>query len=175
MNNREKGFTLIEILMVLVLVGILAAVAINSFINFRDEARTAALQSNLAAVRAGIAAQYSQMQLRCNAATGTFPPTANLVANNITNGATPCTTAQVTIATEREFVSGGIPVSPWDDTQPPQNTVTDCVATGGGGAACTKGDATGCGGAATFSEAWCYNPGTGDFWMDSATAAREAL
>lgn len=171
-RKREKGFTLIEILMVLVLVGILAAVAINSFVNFSTEAKTAALQSNLAAIRAGIAAQYSQMQLRCGTLPGVFPDAADLTANDITNGNSTCTTGMVTIATEREFVSGGIPNNPWDN--PVSNTITDCRGAGGG-AACTKGDATACDGTATFTEAWCYDENTGDFWADSATAAREAL
>lgn len=171
MIKNQRGFTLVEILMVLVLISVLAAVAVNAFINFRTEARDAALQANLAALRAGINAQYAQMQLRCDTAPGVFPATADLIANDITNGGSTCTVGMVTIASERNFVQGGIPNNPWDS--PLTNTITDCSTAGG--AACTRGDATFCDGTATATEAWCYNPNTGEIWADSATAAREAL
>jgi len=169
MLKTQRGFTLIEILMVLILIAVLSAVAINAFINFRTEARNGALQSNLAALRAGIASQYAQMQLRCGTSPGVFPALTSLQANSITNGASTCTTTMVTVESERAFLQGAsIPNNPW--SQPLANTITDCS-----GGDCVIGDATFCDGTATATEAWCYNPGTGEIWADSATAAREAL
>lgn len=49
--QSQKGFTLIELVMVIVILGVLAAVAVPKFISVREEARTAAMQSALAAVR----------------------------------------------------------------------------------------------------------------------------
>jgi len=50
--NNQKGFTLIEIISVLVLLGILAAVAVPKFINLQTEAATKAAD---AAVAEGVA------------------------------------------------------------------------------------------------------------------------
>lgn len=49
--HRQTGFTLVELLIVVVILGILAAVAIPQFNNSTEEARASNLQSNLAILR----------------------------------------------------------------------------------------------------------------------------
>lgn len=56
MNTTRKAFTLVEILIVVVILGVLAAVAIPKFASASDDARTSAVQSTVAGVRASIAA-----------------------------------------------------------------------------------------------------------------------
>jgi general secretion pathway protein G len=52
--KAKKGFTLVEILIVVVILGILAAIVIPQFTNASQEAKLSALKSNLQTVRAQI-------------------------------------------------------------------------------------------------------------------------
>lgn len=49
--NRKKGFTLVEILIVVIILGILAAIVIPQFTEASNEARSSSLQSNLQTLR----------------------------------------------------------------------------------------------------------------------------
>ncbi len=56
---NEKGFTLIELVMIIVILGILAAVAIPKYQDLSDEAREAAARGALGGVRSAITIYYA--------------------------------------------------------------------------------------------------------------------
>jgi prepilin-type N-terminal cleavage/methylation domain-containing protein len=55
-NRRSRGFTLIEILIVVVILGILAAIIIPQFASAQSAARATAMRSQLGTVRSQVAA-----------------------------------------------------------------------------------------------------------------------
>ena len=82
--KNKKGFTLIEIVVVMVILGILAVVAIPKFIDLTTQAKIAATQAALGAVRSTLAIKYAE-----NAATATAAYPASLVAGDFANNKLP--------------------------------------------------------------------------------------
>ncbi len=73
--RNERGFTLIEIIAVLVILGILAAVAVPKYLDLQTEAKTKAAQGQVAEIKSTLNLAYARHFMKNSAA----PASAALV------------------------------------------------------------------------------------------------
>lgn len=81
--KNQKGFTLIEIIAVLVILGILAAVAVPRYINMQTEAKQKAAQGQVAEIKGTLSSAYGKAMLAGNGSANMNTVLANA---NITSG-----------------------------------------------------------------------------------------
>ena len=59
-RRKDKGFTLIELMIVVAIIGILAAIAIPNFMNYQCKAKQSEAKSNLGNIRTAQEAYYAE-------------------------------------------------------------------------------------------------------------------
>jgi MSHA pilin protein MshA len=101
--RRSKGFTLIELVMVIVILAILAAVAIPKYFDLQNDARAAAEKGVVGGVRAGIYTYYASNKA--------FPTTLDAAADGA------CAACFATVLSQ-----GGVTDNTWSKTS--SNTYT---------------------------------------------------
>lgn len=68
MTKKQKGFTLVELMIVVAIIGVLAAVAIPKFADMLEKSREGATKGNISAIKSAVSNFYADRQ-------GTYPNT----------------------------------------------------------------------------------------------------
>lgn len=65
-KNMKKGFTLIELMIVVVIIGILAAIAVPAYQGYINNARTSEAGVQMGAIKIGVISNYEESQVAAN-------------------------------------------------------------------------------------------------------------
>jgi MSHA pilin protein MshA len=78
-NKTQQGFTLVELIIVIVILGILAVTAAPRFLNFTGDARVSVLNSAAGAIKAGNSLVYGKIAGLTGAALSCYAPATQTV------------------------------------------------------------------------------------------------
>jgi len=155
--NKKMGFTLIELVMVILLLAILGAITIPNFVDFRTDARNGSTNGGLGSLRSSISIATAAIALKEDPSQPKYPTYAELSGNKLLAASHPVLGALNTPILDP---SAGIPKNPWTVATAAvadHNKIYDCSAIAKGALLAAPDDDRG----------WCYKAATGEIWANS--------
>ena len=151
---NRYGFTFVELVMVVGLLVILAAIAIPNFIDFRRDAKNATTQAALGTLRSAIVIASASIQLKEDPSQSTpkFPTFEEMQANSFLD------VHPVLKGSKIVDTTGEIPKNPWTEPKLPSsyfNKIFKCEG--------PKGTVH----PTDLNQGWCYLESTGEIWANS--------
>lgn len=77
-RNGKSGFTLVELVVVIIVLGILGAIAVPKFLDFTTDAKDSALKGSLGGVRSAISNYYAYAGTPAGGGSAAYPTLAEL-------------------------------------------------------------------------------------------------
>jgi len=137
--KKQNGFTLIELMIVVAIIGILSAVAIPKFSDMLEKSREGATKGNVGAIKSAVSIYYGDNQ-------GIFPDDLDTALNKF--GAYLDRMPPVKVRGPNTFKLSGTDISVTIDTDKALALVADNIATN--------------------TDGWRYNNKTGDVWVNNS-------
>jgi prepilin-type N-terminal cleavage/methylation domain-containing protein len=166
LRRNESGFTLIELIIIIVVIGILTTIAVTRFQDITEDAAVAATKGNLASIRGAIALIHAKILIAGVSASNTEFPTIVEMNNNRTSSTRPVSVRDLKLL---DGPSGSNCQNP--NVCMPESTISPLgtLAQRSLVVAVTAADADAR--SVSGSSGWAYSPDGGDFYTNQVLPA----
>jgi prepilin-type N-terminal cleavage/methylation domain-containing protein len=122
-KRNRKGFTLVEMMIVVLIIGILVAIALPNFLKARENARTRACAANMKQITGAIEIWAMEEKKPANTPVTSFPNIADLVAGNYLKTYPKCPSGGTYSYTGNDLTDYDIKCSVHQDLKSLSNTI----------------------------------------------------
>ena len=163
-GNNEGGFTLIELIIIIVVLGILTAIAVTRFQDITADAAVATTKANLDSVRGAIKLIHAKILIAGISASNPEYPTVSEMNNNRTSSTRPASVRDLKLLDGPSGTNCQVPnvCMPENSVSPLGTLAARSLAVG-----VTAADADAR--VVTGGSGWAYSPDTGQFYTNQAT------